>query len=76
MFDDAIREKRVTHLASEGQAALDASVGVIDKDKRGGWAAHGDGDETPVEAVSLALWGARTSRRKSSEARSGRALVL
>lgn len=76
MFDDAIREKKVTHLASEGQAALDASVGVIDKDKRGGWSAHGDGDETPVEAVSLALWGARTSRRKSSEARSGRALVL
>lgn len=76
MFDDAIREKKVTHLASEGQAALDASVGVIDKDKRGGWAAHGDGDETPVEAVSLALWGARTSSRKSSEARSGRALVL
>ena len=63
MFDDAVRQKTVTHLASEGQAALDASVGVIDKDKRGGWTAHGDGDETPVEAVSLALWGARTSKR-------------
>lgn len=76
MFADAVAQKTVTHLASEGQAALDASVGVIDKDKRGGWSAHGDGDETPVEAVSLALWGARTSKRKPSGANSGRALVL
>lgn len=67
MFADAVSQKTVTHLASEGQAALDASVGVIDKDKRGGWTAHGDGDETPVEAVSLALWGARTSKRKPTD---------
>lgn len=76
MFDDAVREKRVTHLASEGQAALDASVGVIDKDKRGGWSAHGDGDETPVEAVSLALWGARTNKRKPSGSGERKAVFL
>lgn len=76
MFDDAIREKRVTHLASEGQAALDASVGLIDKDKRGGWSAHGGGDETPVEAVSLALWGARTSKRKSKPEGQRKAVIL
>lgn len=76
MFDDAVRQKAVTHLASEGQAALDASVGVIDKDKRGGWTARGDGDETPVEAVSLALWGARTNKRKPSGSSERKAVFL
>lgn len=72
MFADAVEQKTVTHLASEGQAALDASVGLIDKDKRGGWTAHGDGDETPVEAVSLALWGARTSKKKPMDRPEGK----
>lgn len=72
MYGDEIEQKTVTHLASEGQAALDASVGLIDKDKRGGWTAHGDGDETPVEAVSLALWGARTGKRKSTDRPEGK----
>lgn len=66
MFADAVESGKATHLASEGQAVLDASISIVDKDKRGGWMATvPDGDETPVEAVSLALWGARTSKRKS-----------
>jgi hypothetical protein len=69
MFRQAIRERTVTHLAS-GQEVLDESVSVTDIDKRGGWiATTPDGDETPLEAVSLALWGARTTkpRRDPSE---------
>lgn len=60
----------VTHLASEGQQVLDRSVAVCDMKFRGpdgswGWSPTvPDGDETPLEAVSLALWAARTSKRK------------
>lgn len=70
MFADAVSDKKVSHLDSEGQLALDQSVMVADKDKRGGWmSVSSDGDETPIEAVSLALWGARTSKKKSGEKR-------
>jgi hypothetical protein len=70
MFYDAIKDKTATHLAIEGQAVLDASVGVCDKKKRGadgvwGWESTvPGGDETPLEAVSLAHWGAKTTKRK------------
>lgn len=69
---DAIKDGTFTHLASEGQAVLDASVAVCDMKKRGtsgawGWeATTPDGDETPLEAVSLALYGARTTKRDPS----------
>jgi hypothetical protein len=64
MFRDAMRERSVTHRA-EGQSVLDNSVAVTDKDRRGGWISTvPDGDETPLEAVSLALWGARTTKLK------------
>lgn len=69
-FLNAVHEKAVTHLAHEGQTALDASIGVCDKKKRAadgawGWEATvPGGDETPVEAVSLALWAAKTSKRR------------
>jgi hypothetical protein len=65
MFRDAIeKEKTVTHLDSEGQIPLDRSVAVTDRDRRGGWLpTTDDGDETPLEAVSLALWLARTTTR-------------
>lgn len=63
---DAVREGSLTHLA--GQAPLDASVTSAEKKARGvlgawGWAVPG-GDETPVEAISVALWAAKTSKRK------------
>jgi hypothetical protein len=66
MFRDAIeKERSVTHLRDEGQAVLDRSVETTDRDRRGGWLpSTADGDETPLEAVSLALWGARTTKFK------------
>lgn len=69
MLLDGIRDHSVTHWADEGQAALDRSVAVADKKIRGadgawGWTATvPDGDETPIEAVSIANWAARTTKR-------------
>ena len=80
MFLDAVRDGTVSHLDSEGQAALDESVGVCDKKVRGqggawGWVATTPtGDETPTEAVSLANWAARTTKRKPG--RRSRAVVM
>jgi hypothetical protein len=72
---DAVRDGSLTHLAGDGQALLDASVAVVDVDKRGGWVSTvPGGDETPLEAVSLALWGARTTTR--SPGRKQRAVVM
>ncbi|MDK8171746.1 hypothetical protein QP735_04305 [Curtobacterium citreum] len=66
---DGVREGTVTHLNHEGQQVLDESVAVADKKTRGGawgWSVTvPDGDETPIEAVSVALWAARTSKRAS-----------
>jgi hypothetical protein len=60
----------VTHSLHEGQHRLDASVAVCDKKQRsrvsGAWswsATTPDGDETPLEAFSFAVWAARTSKR-------------
>lgn len=67
----------LTHLATAGQKALDDSIAVCNKKARGksgawGWAATSDdGDETPTEAISLALWGARTSKRKPGRTATG-----
>lgn len=69
-FFDAVKGRTVTHLDSEGQVALDDSVAVCDKRARAkdgawGWAATTpEGDETPLEAVSLAHWGAKTTKRR------------
>lgn len=69
MLRDSIRDHTVTHLEGEGQVVLDDSVAVTDVDKRGGWVATTpDGDETPVEAISLALWGSRTTKQRSGAA--------
>lgn len=70
MFHEAVQAGTVSHLSTAGQAQLDESVKVCDKKARGNDGAWGwspttlDGDETPIEAVSLAHWGARTSKRK------------
>lgn len=95
MFDEAVTQgaaaigrgevPAVTHLAGEGQAALDDSVAVTDKQKRtrdGAWGWHATtpfGDETPVEAVSLAHWAARMRRARSTDSSSsaaGRRVVV
>lgn len=77
MTDDAFTDRKATHLAHEGQKVLDDAVSIVDKDKRGGWMATvPEGDETPVEAISLALWGARTSKRKVRAEGERRAVVF
>ena len=69
MFYDAVKDRTVTHLATDGQAVLDRSVAVSDKKMRGtsgtwGWnATVPGGDETPLEAVSVAYWAARITKR-------------
>lgn len=70
MFHDAVRDRTMTHLATEGQKALDDSIAVCDKKQvgsSGAWrwvATTEDGDDTPVEAASLAHWAAKTTTRK------------
>lgn len=70
MLHDAVRGRTVTHPAAQPGDVLDASCAVCDKKARGtsgawAWAATTpDGDETPMEAISLALWGARTTKRR------------
>jgi len=60
----------LTHPAEQPGDALAASVAVSDMKKRGqngqwGWeATTPDGDETPIEAFSVAYWAARTAKRK------------
>lgn len=62
MWLEGMRGGTITHLR-DGQAVLDDSVAITDVDKRGGLSATSiDGDDTPVEAVALAHWVARTSR--------------
>lgn len=60
-----IRAKTVTHARSEGQSALDEAVKVTTRRARsrvdGAWSWwSANGDHVHVEAVSLALYGART----------------
>ena len=67
---DALQSRTLTHPAEVPGDALSASVAVSDMKKRGqngqwGWeATTPDGDETPIEAFSVANWAARTSKRK------------
>lgn len=78
-YYDAVRDRTVTHSAIEGQARLDESVAVCDKkirtnDGAWGWeATTPNGDETPVEAVCLAWWAAKTTKRRAG--RKARALL-
>ena len=67
MLDNELKAQTVEHPES-GQERLDASVSIVMKEARGkqgawAWAAFTpDGDETPTEAISFALWGARTTK--------------
>ena len=68
LFMDGLKSSQATHPEGHDTDILEASVAVCDQRMRGsawGWeATTEDGDETPLEAVSVALWAARTSRRK------------
>ena len=63
----------LTRLAGDGQALLEESATKSVQEKRtrdGAWGWKSpSGDETPVEAVSLALWGARTGKRAAAGTR-------
>lgn len=63
-YRDEVRAGTATHLRSEGQSALDEAVKVTDTRKRtidGGWSWYSaNGEHVHVEAVSLALYAART----------------
>lgn len=76
MFRKAAEDRTVTH-KPDGQGPLDASIAVCDRDSRGGWKATVEGgDETPTEAVSLALYGARTARPPRAQNEKRRAVIL
>lgn len=68
-FYDGVLDEWLTHSAVEGQNVLRNSVLACDKKIRSRAGAWGwepvivDGDETPLEAASLAVWSARTTRR-------------
>lgn len=70
MTYEAVLDGSLSHPSAEAGDALEDSVAVCDKKTRtrdGAWgwnATTPEGDDTPIEAVSLALWGARTSKRK------------
>ncbi|QIK62352.1 terminase [Leucobacter viscericola] len=79
MLDNELKAGTVEH-PSEGQERLDASVSTVMKEprgKQGAWAwasVTPDGDETPTEAISFALWGARTTKlsaKKHAEGEGG-----
>lgn len=71
MLLEWVRDGSVTHPRVEDPTvdALESSVAVCDRMKRGqsgawGWVSTTeDGDETPIEAVSCALWAAKTTNR-------------
>lgn len=71
---EAILAGSLTH--TEGQVALDESVAVSDKKARAGgtwgWNSTGDdGMEAHVEAMCLAYWTARTTRRRPGKKQRG-----
>lgn len=82
MFLEATKDGSVSHLATEGQAALDESVAVSDRRARGkdgawSWGSTvPGGDETPIEAVSFALWLARTTKARARDSSQRKAVIL
>lgn len=77
---NAVKENTLTHLVHVGQTVLDESVEITDRKSRGangawGWVATtDDGDETPVEAMSVALYAARTTKRRPGRKTKGAVL--
>jgi len=64
---DAVTNKTIAHSGQPGLEKSVASAGRRDIGGLGGWGLKPitqDGDVTPVEAVALALYGARTSKRR------------
>lgn len=76
MLDNELKADTVTHPAM-GQETLDASAADVMKlarGKDGAWAwasSRPDGDETPIESASFAVWGARTTKLAARTTRAG-----
>lgn len=68
MLLDALRDRSLSHPAAGTDDPLEASVAVCDqKIRAGGWSwkpTVPDGDQMPIEAVSMALWAAKTTKRR------------
>lgn len=68
MLTSGVTARTVTVPAGQPTDALELSVAVCDKKLRpSGWAWEAtspDGDRQPMEAISLALWAARTTKRR------------
>lgn len=68
MLLDALRDRSLSHPAAGPGDPLEASVAVCDqKIRTGGWSwkpTVPDGDQMPIEAVSMALWAAKTTKRR------------
>lgn len=74
---DAIESDGLTHF---DQAPLNGSVALAGKRAIGtnggwGWKPLGDGDATPIEAVTFAYWGAMTSKRRPGRKTRGRVMA-
>jgi hypothetical protein len=70
VFLDGVRDRTLTHPFGKPSDALEMSVAVCDRKVRSkvtgswGWeATTSEGDETPLEAVSLAFWAAKSRGR-------------
>lgn len=82
MYETGLRDGSVTHSVDESanQELLDRSIAVCDKKLRGtsgSWSWEPTvpgGDETPLEAVSVAVWAALTTKRRPG--RKVKAVVL
>ncbi|WP_417556233.1 hypothetical protein [Microbacterium sp.] len=67
---DLARDETLSHPAASDGDVLDDSVAISDRKLRGtsgswGWQATVEGgDETPVEAASIAVWAAKTTKRR------------
>ena len=64
MLVDSVNEQTLTWY-KEQPALSDSALAAIRRPIAGGWGFGGD-NSTPIEAASLALWGAKTSKRDSN----------
>lgn len=68
MLLDSVRDQTLTHPAGDETDALTASaLGCDQRTRTGGWswrAITKDDDQLPIEAASMALWMAKTTKRR------------
>ncbi|WP_130865840.1 hypothetical protein [Acidipropionibacterium timonense] len=78
---DAVKSGTLTHPAGAGpRDMLEASVAsAVQKPRGSGWgwrSSRRDGDEIAIEAASLAVWAARTTRRRPRASRKGKRVSI